>query len=448
MTQKDKNTLVDIDYDTRPVEFGDGMRANRLEDLKLECRNGHIPASLTNIATILDGLKEWEGVLAYNELSNQTMVMQPLPGSRGNPKLFTPRPLQDGDITRTRIWLERRMKWSKVSKADTADAIEEVARETIIAPVRHYLESLPAMPEEEARRFLSVVLNEHLGLRRYGVHPDAIRFSELAFRKWLISAVARTFKPGCKADHVLILEGSQGAGKSTAIRILCGDEAFGDSVPPLNTKDAMDYVRGKWIVELAELSSVSKAEVEHVKAYITRTEEKFRPAYTRLEVTYQRRCVFVGTTNRTDYLRDETGNRRFWPVAVDEIDHERLRQDRDLIWAAAVSLYRAGERWWLSAEEGALAGAEQAKRTTVDPLYEEVEQWLADTGKTETCMKEVALRFLPADEGSLSVTLTPQLQHRLRGALNAAGFVSAGRRLTAGEHKGQTVFAKVQKVPT
>ena len=85
-------------------------------------------------------------------------------------------------------------------------------------------------------------------------------------------------------------------------------------------------MRGKWIIELAELSSVSKTEVEHVKAFITRTEEKFRPAYGRNEIAYQRRCVFIGTTNRTDYLRDETGNRRFWPIKLETVDVDAIRE--------------------------------------------------------------------------------------------------------------------------
>jgi predicted P-loop ATPase len=226
------------------------------------------------------------------------------------------------------------------------------------------------------------------------------------------------------------------------MRILCGDDTFGDSVPPLNTKDAMDYVRGKWIIELAELSSVSKAEVKHVKAYITRTEEKFRPAYARTEVTYQRRCVFVGTTNRTDYLRDETGNRRFWPIKVEAINHDLIRRDRDRLWAAAVALYRAGEAWWLTPDEAALADAEQNKRTTVDPFYEDVAQWLADTGKAKTCMAEVARRFTPVEDVTVTATLSPQQQHRIRGALNAAGYESTGRRFSSGDYKGMTIFER------
>ena len=170
--------------------------------------------------------------------------------------------------------------------------------------------------------------------------------------------VERALRPACKADHLLILEGAQGAGKSTAIRILCGDAYFGDSLPKLDSKDAADYVRGKWIIELAELSSVSKTEVEHVKAFITRTEEKFRPAYRHNEIAYQRRCVFIGTTNRTDYLRDETGNRRFWPIKLEAVDVATIETDRDKIWAAAKAIYDAGEHWLLTDAEALLAEAQ------------------------------------------------------------------------------------------
>ena len=427
------------------IEFGDGRTTDRLDRLRLEVDGKKIPSSLVNITTILDGLSDWSGVFAYNELTAQVMVMRPLPGMRGNPNFFHERRFEDADITYTRMWLSRRMKWTTVNKSDVADAIDVVAKQTIISPVRHYLEGLPEMDPTEAREFLETALKKHFGLQQFGVHPDAIEFANLAFRKWLISAVARMFKPGCKADHVLILEGGQGAGKSTAIRTLCGDDTFGDSIPPLHTKDASDYVRGKWIIELAELSSVSKAEVEQVKAYITRTEEKFRPAYGRSEVVYPRRCVFVGTTNRTDYLRDETGNRRFWPVRVDKIDQDLIRQDRDRIWAAALSLYRTGEPWWLSPDEAALADAEQSKRTTIDPLYEEVAQWLANTEKFKTCMKEVALNLGLIENDHTTAALTPQLQHRIRGALNAAGYESVGRQFKSGEFKGMTIFAKLGK---
>ena len=347
-----------VDTSKKPVEFGDGRVAPTLENLKLDVAKDKIVMSLSNMVTILDGLCRWSGVFAVDELAEQIMVLRPLPDSRGNPNLHKPRPIRDEDASKVRVWLNRHLKWAKVNKNDVFDAIQLAARERIISPIRHYLEGLPPMEVDDARDFLTEVLNTHFSLRRYGEHPDAIRYSELVFRKWLISAVARALRPACKADHVLILEGAQGAGKSTAIRILCGDAYFGDSLPKLDSKDAADYVRGKWIIELAELSSVSKTEVEHVKAFITRTEEKFRPAYRHNEIAYQRRCVFIGTTNRTDYLRDETGNRRFWPIKLEAVDVATIETDRDKIWAAAKAIYDAGEHWLLTDAEALLAEAQ------------------------------------------------------------------------------------------
>ena len=167
---------------------------------------------------------------------------------------------------------------------------------------------------------------------------------------------------------------------------------------------------------------MSKSAVEQVKAYITRTEEKFRPAYGRNEVIYQRRCIFVGTTNRMDYLRDETGNRRFWPIKLDTVDIDAIRSDRDKIWTAAKALYDAGERWWLTSAEESLAKNQQLQRASVDPLFDEVAEWLETSEKSETCMREVLAAVAADDEDTSAVKMSPQLQHRLRGALNAAGF--------------------------
>jgi len=431
------------DTSKEPVEFGDGRVAPNLEHLKLDVAKDKIVMSLSNMVTILDGLSCWSKVFAFDELAEQIMVLRPLPGSRGNPNFHNPRSLRDDDTSKVRIWLNRHLKWATVNRNDVFDAIQLAARETTISPIRHYIEELPSMSVNEARDFLTDVLNTHFSLRRYGEHPDAIRYSELVFRKWLISAVARALRPACKADHVLILEGAQGAGKSTAIRILCGDAYFGDSLPKLDSKDAADYVRGKWIIELAELSSVSKTEVEHVKAFITRTEEKFRPAYGRNEIAYQRRCVFIGTTNRTDYLRDETGNRRFWPIKLETVNLDAIEKDRDRIWAAAKALYDAGEQWWLTDAEAVLAEAQQERRTAVDPLYDEVAEWLSSTKKKETCMREIMQQVAFVDEATSAAAMTPLLQHRIRGALNAAGFESTGRKFSAGGYKGMTIFALV-----
>lgn len=447
MTEIKRIEHPDVETSQPLVELGSGTFASSLDGLQLIVVNDRISDAFMNVVTVLACLEDWYGVFAYDELSEQTMILRPFPKSRGNPDLFKPRSLRDDDVNRVRGWFNVHLKWFKVTKGDVQDAIQLAARENIISPVRHYLEGLPPMAANEARALLKDVLNDHFGLRRFGEHPNTLIYAELVFRKFLISAVARMMEPGCKADHVLILEGPQGAGKSTAVRVLFGEAYFADSLPRLDSKDSADFVRGKWGIELSELASVSKVEIEHVKAFITRPEDKFRPPYGRCEITYQRRCVFIGTTNRTDYLRDETGNRRFWPIKIEKADILAIDRDRDRIWAAAMTLYLAGEQWWLTEEEAQLAKQQQMQRTVVDPLFEEVATWLTNTGKTETCMREVMEKVLGATEAYQQSTLPRQLQHSIRGALNAAGFESTGKQFTSGDYKGHTIFARVQEPP-
>lgn len=447
MTEIKKIKHPAVDGTEAPVELGDGRVAAKLVDLGLDVDGNKIAQSFHNMATILDGLACWEGVFAYDELAEQTILLKPLPNMRGNAKLHKVRPLREEDINMARAWFNTTLKWWKVSKGDVQDAIEMAAKFNVISRIKHYLDGLPRVNPQEAREVLADCLDNSFGLRRHGEHPDTLKYAHIIFPKWLISAVARAYDAGCKADHILIVEGGQGAGKSTAFRVLCDETYFGDSIPRLESKDAADYVRGKWIIELPELASVSKAEVEQVKAFVTRREEKFRPAYGRTEITYPRRCVFVGTTNRSDYLRDDTGNRRFWPIKVDKIDIEAIARDRDRIWAAAKALYDAGEKWHLTSEEAQLAAREQDRRTAVDPLYEEIAEWLRAKGKTTTCMREVMESVMGMNDVSARSTMPKHLQHSIRGALNAAGFESTGKQITSGDFKGQTEFKRADRKP-
>jgi predicted P-loop ATPase len=250
--------------------------------------------------------------------------------------------------------------------------------------------------------------------------------------KWMVSAVARAMQPGCKADGVLILEGAQGAFKSTSAKILAGLEFFGDNLPPMHTKDAASYVRGRWIIELAELANVSKAEVEIVKSFISRTEERFRPAYGRNEVSYPRQCVFMGSTNRTDYLRDDTGNRRFWPVQVGRVNVKALEADRDQLWGEAVALYRAGETWWLSAAVERIAAQEQGDRMLEDPWTSNVLAIVED--KTEVCVSQVL--------GDMMIEVGRKdrmMSNRVQSILMQNGWMRSGR-MTSGTYKAQNRF--------
>jgi predicted P-loop ATPase len=173
-------------------------------------------------------------------------------------------------------------------------------------------------------------------------------------RKALVAAVARIYRPGCKFDYMLTIRGKQGIGKSSLFKML-GGQWFSDSFTTLQGKEAYEQVMGVWIMEVGELAGMRKAEAETIKLYVSKQVDRFRPAYGRRLQEFPRQCIFIGTTNETQFLRDSTGNRRFWVVDTpntpardmwDELTPERIKQ----IWAEAVEIYKQGEELYLPRE--------------------------------------------------------------------------------------------------
>ena len=197
----------------------------------------------------------------------------------------------------------------------------------------------------------------------------------------------------------------------------------------MSSKDASSYIRGKWIVELGELSAMQRNEVEIVKAFISRTEERFRPAYGRNEVRYPRQCVFAGTTNRSDFLRDETGNRRFWPVKVGKVDLARLEADRDQLWAEAVSRFNAGENWWLEGEVLKVAATVQEDRVQEDAWLGTISNYLA--GRLEASITDIAVDGIGVETGRVDTSM----RNRILGVLTSLGWSRNGRFMTRNRNR-------------
>lgn len=326
-------------------------------------RKGEITSDLANVVAILTHDPRWAGRIRYNEARQQIELQ----GESW-------RPWADTDDTEAAVWLQR--KWGlRVRPESVCQAVALLAREQRANPLAVFLDGLR----------WDGVPRLHRWLVTYAGATDSL-YARAVGACWLRSAVARALQPGIKADAALVLEGAQGAGKSSLLGVI-GGEYFTDDVHDLSSKDAALAISRAWIVELPELSALGRAEVELVKAFLSRTVDRFRPPYGRALVELPRRCVFGGTTNRGDYLRDDTGNRRFWPVGVGAVDLEALRRDRDQLLAEAVASWRGGGGLVLPAEvrEGHAEVVEERRQG--DPWEAKVADYL--TGKASVTSGDV-----------------------------------------------------------
>jgi predicted P-loop ATPase len=344
------------------------IRLDRERGIRKQAQRLRLPGGtdrpIPNLATVMDRLRaELPRHFAFDEMLRTTMLMEAL---KDEERLgFTPRPCTDVDVSIAQELFQRK------GLTRMHQAVDTFAYGNRYHPVRDWLDGLHWDGEPRI---------EHLFPTYFG--SESSEYTRAIGSMFLVSMVARIFEPGCKTDHLPVLEGEQGILKSTACRVL-GGEWFSDNLPELGAgKEVSQHLRGKWLIEVLEMHAMSRAEAAQLKAFITRCVEQYRPSYGRNEVIEPRQCVFIGTTNRDTYLRDETGGRRFWPVKVKTITINALERDRIQLFAEAVESYRQGMAWWPDKDfEREHIMPEQAARYEADVWEESIEAYLQTTSR-------------------------------------------------------------------
>ena len=276
-----------------------------------------------------------KGKIAVDDFAVRGLALGALPWNPAEDRrLWT-----DTDDAGVAWWLETRYDITGREKIDGALLLVSEANK--INEVKDYLTSL----EWDKTPRLDTVLSDYLG-------ADDTPYTRAVARKSLTAAVVRVMQPGCKYDYCLILTGPEGAGKSTLLSKM-GGSWFNDSITTTEGKEGMDQLRGAWIIEIGELASIRRSDVESVKAFLSKRIDIYRAAYDRRKAEHPRQCVFCGTTNEALFLKGDNGNRRFWVIAVDPALRKykdwqaALDRDRDQLWAEAVEYYRRGEKLYL-----------------------------------------------------------------------------------------------------
>lgn len=344
-------------------------------------RNGQILPCLANIYDIMKRDERWKDVLAFNEFSYAIAKRKPPPFEGGIVGEW-----EANDDIHASMWLTREYGFAP-SPAQVAEAVEALARASGFHPVRDYLNSLLW----DGVRRLDEWLFDYVGAPK-------TPYTKRVARWFLMGMVARVMDPGVKFDCCLVLEGAQGRGKSSMLRILAG-EWFGDTDLDLHNKDSMGSIRGKWLYEFAELGSLARTEATKQKSFLSRQVDEYRPPYGRRDIRSPRQLVFGGTTNDWAWNKDDTGGRRFWPIECRyDIDCNGLAEVRDQLFAEAYVLYKQGARFWPTSEEQSkIFDPEQIKRHQQDGYVDYLANFLKDRA-TEFSIADAAdyLKIDPA----------------------------------------------------
>lgn len=381
-------------------------------------KSGAVLPALDNVFSILLNDPAWGGVLGFEQFSGRVMKLKPPPFDEGGVE----GEWTDRDDSRCVLWLGQRYGFSP--KPDiTMEAAFLVAERHPYHVVRDYLESVRTRWDRKRRL--------HTWLVDY-LYVEDTEYARLVGFKWLLGAIGRVMRPGCKMDNILILEGKQDAGKSKTFATLFGQQWFTDAHITIGDKDTYVVMQGKWVIELAELDALNKADSSLAKKFFTTAVDTFRPPYGRRAIDVPRQWVACGTVNFDAYLKDESGNRRYWPVkAADVLDLLGLARDRDQLWAEAYTEYLEWERandeaggtlptpWQVLQDEKPMFAVEQEARYEGDVYETMIARHLNEMRADEIRMEEILGDVLKLEISKW----TPAEQRRVGKALKSIGWV-------------------------
>lgn len=363
--QDAKVDFTDINAENEGEVSVEDQDLSWMEELEMD-RKGNYYSTIDNLVLILENDPRLKGNLVYDQLEQRPVALRNLPWRKvANDTRY----LSDRDDDNLEHYLE---KVYKIAGTKLEVAMNVIFEKHQFHPIRDYLNNLNW--DGESR--VDTLWIDYMG-------ADDSEYTRAVTRKALVACVARVFEPGIKFDHMLTTIGPQGKGKSTLLRKL-GRSWFSDNfhLSMLQGKEAVEQVRGVWIVEIPEMAGMAKADIERIKAFVTTQVDRFRQAYGRRVENYPRQCVFFPTSNKNDLLRDRSGNRRFWPIeygmceATKDVFNDLTDYEVGQIWAEALRLYKKGESLFLPDNLQPAAEQIQKDHTEEHPWTGAVQQFI------------------------------------------------------------------------
>lgn len=352
-------------------------------DLGLQVDGKMMPVpNASNVYIILIMVPEFKDICYYDEFKNAYMTTW----RTGKLRQWTE--VEDRELT---SYLQSRYGMPKLNKSTTIDSLLQYADNNRRHPLKQWLNTLVWDHTPRISNLFSVYCG-----------AVSSEYTSTVSVNFMISMMARVFDPGCKMDNMVILEGAQGIRKSTFFKILVGQNYFSESSGDLNSKDFIINCQGKLLIEMAELTSLNKKDANDIKKLLSTAVDNFRPPYGKSVVEFPRQFVFVGSTNDSSYLDDHTGARRFWPIVCTLIDVDKLKLDREQLFAEAVYLYKSGRSWW-EVPESALD--EQASRVLEDSWLSDFVHYFNTTGNYKpvtTTISEIAFKVLKLEASKIT----------------------------------------------